>query len=77
MSEHPREQEAPPAGEHVHMPSPSILPFLNCVGLAFAIVGITLSPVFLVGGLLLFLGTLVRWVLDVRRDIDELPAEHH
>ena len=72
-----REHEAAPTGEHVHMPEPSIIPILNAAGLAIAIVGVTLSRVIIVLGLLLFLGTTIRWVRDTRRDIDELPLEHH
>jgi hypothetical protein len=71
-----REQEAPPAGEQVHMPEPSILPVLNAAGLAAAIIGITISPVLIVGGLVLFLVTAVKWARDTRRDIDDLPADH-
>ena len=66
----------PPAGEEVHMPAPSVLPLLNAAGLALAIVAITLSPVLVVVGLVLFLVTTVKWVADVRRDIAELPLEH-
>ena len=34
---------APPEGEEVHMPAPSILPLINAAALALAIVAITLS----------------------------------
>ena len=71
-----REQEAPPVGEQVHMPEPSIIPVLNAAGLAAAIIGITISPVLIVGGALLFLVTAVKWARDTRRDIDELPLDH-
>jgi hypothetical protein len=73
----PVESEAPPAGEHIHMPAPSILPLLNAVGLALAIVGITEGLIFVVGGLALFLVTLVVWIRSTVHDINELPAEHH
>ena len=68
---------APPAGEQIHMPAPSILPLINAAGLALAIVSLTLSW-WLVGvGLAVFLGSAARWIADVRREIDELPPEHH
>ena len=35
------EIEAPPVGEEIHMPEPSLLPILNAAGLSLAIVGIT------------------------------------
>ena len=68
--------EAPPVGEQIHMPAPSILPILNATGLATAIVGITISPVLIIGGLLLFLGTAIVWIRGARREMEELPLEH-
>ena len=68
--------EAPPAGEQVHMPLPSILPVLNAAGLAVAIVGITISIVLVIGGLLLFFGTAIVWIRDARRELEDLPLEH-
>jgi hypothetical protein len=72
----PVETEAPPVGEEIHMPEPSLIPILNAVGLSLAIVGITLSIVVTAIGLVLFLVTTVRWVRDARHEISELPAEH-
>ena len=72
-----RESEAPPAGEHIHMPAPSILPLLNAVGLALAIVGITEGLALVIGGLLLFLVTTVIWIRSTVREVNDLPAEHH
>jgi O-antigen ligase len=69
--------DVPPAGEQIHMPAPSILPVLNAVGLATAIVGITINPVLIIAGLLLFVGTAIVWIRDARRELDELPLEHH
>ena len=68
--------EAPPVGEEVHMPEPSLIPVLNAIGLSLAIVGITLSTFVTAAGLVLFLVTLVRWIRDARHEISELPAEH-
>jgi len=68
--------EAPPAGEEIHLPGPSLIPFFNAVGVTLAIVGITTFPLISVVGVLLFLVTLVRWIRDVRRDFNELPLEH-
>ena len=68
--------DAPPAGEQIHMPAPSILPVLNAAGLAIAIVGITISMVFIVGGGLLFIGTAIVWIRGARREMEELPLEH-
>ena len=77
MADHDVEAEAPPVGEQIHMPAPSILPILNAAGLAIAIVGITITPIFVVGGGLLFVATAIAWIRSARRDMDELPLEHH
>jgi hypothetical protein len=66
----------PPAGEEIHMPDPSLLPVLNAAGLAAAIVGITISPIMIICGLLLFFSTALVWIRDARREFDELPASH-
>jgi hypothetical protein len=67
---------APPVGEEVHMPAPSVLPLINAASLALAIVAITLSWWIVGAAMIVFLGTTIRWVRDVRRDIAELPLEH-
>jgi hypothetical protein len=72
-----REIEAPPPGEQIHMPRPSIIPMLNAVGLTIAIVGVTSSRWMIIAGAVLFLVTTAVWIRDVARDIEELPAEHH
>ena len=72
----PLETEAPPLGEEVHMPEPSILPILNAVGVTLALVGITLSLAVTIVGLLLFLVTLVQWVRAAAREMSELPLDH-
>ena len=66
----------PPVGEQIHMPAPSILPLINAAGLALAIVAITLSWYIVAFGLIVFFWTTIRWVMDVRRDIAELPLDH-
>jgi O-antigen ligase len=68
--------DAPPSGEEIHLPNPSLLPIFNAVGITFAIVGITISPILVAGGLLLFFLTAVVWIRDARREMDELPLDH-
>ena len=70
------EHRAPPAGEEIHMPAPSIIPVINAASLALAIVAITLSWTVVVIALIVFVATTVRWIADVRRDIADLPLEH-
>ena len=77
MAEFDEITEAPPVGEQIHMPAPSILPILNAVGLSVAIISIPLSIYGVIVGLLLFLGTAARWIASARREMDELPLDHH
>jgi hypothetical protein len=67
----------PPAGEEIHMPEPSIIPLVNSAALAIAIVSITLNWYIVALAGLVFVITTIRWIADVRRDIDALPLEHH
>ena len=75
-TEHEEIVEAPPTGEQIHMPAPSILPILNAAGVSLAIVGITTSKIFIVAGLLLFVSTALVWIRDARRQMEELPLDH-
>jgi len=68
--------DAPPVGEELHLPGPSLVPILNAVGVTLALLGLTISLVVTAIGLILFLFTLVRWIRDSAHDISELPAEH-
>ena len=72
----PLEPEVPPAGEEIHLPGPSIQPLLLAFGITIAIVGITTFFVLVVAGVVLWVGTILVWIRDTRRDIDELPLEH-
>jgi hypothetical protein len=76
MSELER-RPVPPAGEEIHMPEPSIIPVVNSAALAIAIVSITLSWYIVALAGTVFLITTIKWIADVRRDIDALPLEHH
>jgi hypothetical protein len=69
--------EAAPAGEQIHLPDPSILPVLNAVGLSIAIIGIPISLVVVIPGLVLFFVTAAIWIKHARREFDELPLDHH
>ena len=76
MSEE-RHSTVPPAGEEVHMPASSILPLINAASLALTIVSLTLSW-YLVGlGGFFFIITTIAWIASTRRDIQDLPLEHH
>ena len=76
MTEQPH-TPAPPSGEEIHLPGPSLVPVLNAFGVAVMLVGLTTTWIFCIAGGLLFLVTLVRWIRDTVRDVGELPLEHH
>jgi len=69
-------EEAPPVGEQIHLPNPSLLPLLNAVGAALAIIGIPISLILVIPGLVLFAVTAAIWIRSARREMDELPLEH-
>jgi hypothetical protein len=70
------ETEAPPVGEEVHMPEPSMLPVVNAVGVTLSIVGITLSIAVTIIGLVIFFSTLIVWIRAAAREMSELPLDH-
>jgi hypothetical protein len=76
MQDAERITEAPPVGEQIHMPAPSRLPILNAAGLSIAIVGITISLIMVIAGVVLFAVTTLIWIRFAARELDELPAEH-
>ena len=71
----PLEPDTPPAGEEIHLPGPSLQPLLLTVGITVALLGVTLGMVLLVGGLVLTVWVIVRWIADTRREIAELPED--
>ncbi len=71
----PLEPEAPPVGEEIHLPGPTILPLLTAVGITLLLVGITTFIEFTVIGALLTIYCLLRWVKETRQEIDELPLD--
>jgi hypothetical protein len=68
--------EAPPAGEEIHLPGPTLLPFAMAIGITLMVIGTTITWLLSIIGLIIFLVTLVRWVRDTRRDVSELPEDH-
>ena len=76
MSE-PDRVDAPPAGEEIHLPGPSLQPLLLTVGVTMLLVGVTTKLYLVIAGGLLALGTLIVWIRDARREFEHLPSEHH
>ena len=73
----PLDPEIPPAGEEIHLPGPSLHPILLAFGITMALLGTTLFFPFVVAGVILSLWVIVSWIRATRREIDELPLDHH
>jgi len=71
------EGNPPPAGEELHLPGPSLIPLLSAVGITLIVIGTTLTFILSIIGLIIFLVTTVIWIRDTRRDVEQLPEEHH
>ena len=69
--------EAPPAGEPIHLPGPTYLPVVTAAGIMTAVIGVVIWWVLVVIGLLVTVVAVRRWIRDTRRDMAELPLEHH
>jgi hypothetical protein len=68
--------QAPPAGEEIHLPGPSIKPFMCAIALTLIVIGTTIDLIFSAVGLVALVIIVILWVQDTRRDVAELPEEH-
>ena len=68
--------EAEPAGEAIHLPSPSYLPVIAAAGMAIVVVGVVQSWVIVVIGALIAIVATGRWISQTRQEMSELPLEH-
>jgi O-antigen/teichoic acid export membrane protein len=72
----PLDPEIPPTGEEIHLPNPSVQPFLLTIGITAFIVGLTWKTWLLVIGAVLAILVIIAWIRDARTELDSLPAEH-
>ena len=70
------EKQVPPAGEDIHLPDGSLQPLGVAVFTTIALIGITVSVVLLVIGLVGLVWVIIRWVADARREMASLPLHH-
>jgi Flp pilus assembly protein TadB len=77
VSETDHPVSAPPAGEELHLPGPSLLPFLCAIAITLIVVGTTISLIVSIVGVVALVILVIRWVGDTRRDVGELPESHH
>jgi hypothetical protein len=73
----PLEPEVPPAGEELHLPGGSIQPILLAFFIAVAIVGVTTTIYMVIVGVIASVWIIIAWIRDTRREINELPLDHH
>jgi hypothetical protein len=69
--------ETPPVGEEIHLPGPSILPLAVGIAVTMIVIGTTLGWWLSIIGLIVFVVTVGIWIRDTRRDIEDLPEDHH
>ncbi len=67
--------ETPPAGEHIHLPGPSLQPVLLAFGITLTLVGVTLGLYIMISGLIMTVWVIIRWISDCRREMSELPED--
>lgn len=70
-------EAVPPVGEEIHLPGGSILPLTVAIGITLLVIGTTIWWVWSALGFIITVVSVGLWVRDVRRDVDELPEEHH
>lgn len=70
------EKPVPPSGEEIHLPGGSLHPLLLTVGIACSLVGITTFPVVMIGGIILTVVVLYKWIQEARQEMASLPASH-
>jgi hypothetical protein len=71
------DQNAPPAGEEIHLPGPTLIPFASAIGITLIVIGTTIDWIFSAVGGVIFIVTTIMWIRDTRRDVSELPEQHH
>jgi hypothetical protein len=70
------DQNAPPAGEEIHLPGPTLIPFASAIGITLIVIGTTIDWIFSAVGGVIFIVTTIMWIRDTRRDVSELPEQH-
>jgi hypothetical protein len=71
------ERDVPPAGEEIHLPGGSLQPIAVTAGITLALLGLTTFTILVWVGLLVILWAVVLWIRDARREMADLPLEHH
>jgi membrane protein implicated in regulation of membrane protease activity len=67
---------APPAGEEIHLPGPTLVPIVTAAAITLIIIGTTISFVLSIIGAIVFILAVFRWVSHTSRDVASLPEDH-
>jgi hypothetical protein len=67
---------APPAGEEIHLPGPTLLPVVTAAAITLIVIGTTLTWLLSIVGAIMLVICIVRWIRDTRRDVAALPEDH-
>lgn len=73
----PLDREPPPVGEEIHLPGGSLQPVAVTVGITLALLGVTISFLFVIVGSVITVIAIARWIADARQEMSELPLEHN
>ncbi len=69
--------DAPPAAsEDIHLPGPTFLPIVVATGVTLALVGILISTLVFVLGMVVGMVAVIAWIRAARAEIAELPLDH-
>jgi hypothetical protein len=69
------QHDAPPVGEEIHLPPPTVVPALTALGITLTLIGLTTFIELTVIGGLLTLGCVWSWIKTARAETDELPLD--
>lgn len=70
------DEELTPPSEEIHLPGPTYLPVWTAFGLTIGLVGILLSWELCGIGFAIALFCIIRWIVEARQDISDLPLDH-
>lgn len=73
----PLDRPVPPAGEEIHIPGGSLQPLLLTIGITAALLGVTVSLMLVVAGVVLSVVVLVVWIREAIDEYRHLPLEHN
>jgi hypothetical protein len=60
--------------DEIHLPGPSLVPMFTAAGISLGLIGLILAwPIVVAGGLIALIA-IVKWIRDVRHDIEQLPS---